>query len=91
MRAWVCAERMLTQEEPLFDDPRRALSSRPWPVYAAAKDSDRLSTSVQGASVRMYPIVMLVELSEPKRKVRSSYRLYVSQRGLERIDLISDD
>jgi hypothetical protein len=44
----------------------------------------------QSKSVRMYPIVMLVELNRPQKKVKASHRIYISQRGLERIDLISE-
>ena len=41
-------------------------------------------------SIRMYPIVMLVELNRPAQKSKASHRIYISQRGLERIDLISE-
>ena len=39
-------------------------------------------------AVRMYPVVVLIELDQPRSKRQYAYRLYLSQRGLERIDTL---
>ena len=42
------------------------------------------------SAIRMYPVVVLIELDQPRLKEQFAYRIYLSQRGLERIDKLDD-
>jgi hypothetical protein len=46
------------------------------------------SEIVKSKALRMYPVVLLIELSRPKETLRFTYQLHVSQRGLEAVERI---
>jgi hypothetical protein len=43
---------------------------------------------VKRKALRMYPVVLLIELSRPKETLRFTYKLHVSQRGLEEVERV---
>ncbi len=69
---------------------------RPWLTHMdnlrqpiVFRDDQRAIQTIK--AVRMYPVVVLIELDQPGATKQYSYRLYVSQRGLERIDRLDKE